>query len=288
MPELAEVEYSRRLWDAALRQTVGAVRIGRPEIRVFRGTDVEAMRRRLPGRRLLSSESTGKQMLFRFGGDLWLGIHLGMSGQLRVEPTADFTPRKHDHFVLQFSKRALVYEDRRQFGRVRFEKAAAPPAWWTSLAPGVLTDRFTAGAVAKFLARRRRAPIKAVLLMQEQFPGIGNWMADEILWRVRLHPATGAGALDARQTRALWRQVRWLSRRAIKIVQDDWSYPSDWLFQQRWGAGRHCPRCQSVVARASIGGRTTCWCPVCQPREGAAHPARAVVPRRSKGGRSLA
>ena len=130
----------------------------------------------------------------------------------------------------------------------------------------MLTPRFTARAVADFLARRRRAPLKAVLLMQEQFPGIGNWMADEILWRAKLHPATPAGTLATDQTRALWRAVRWVSRTAVKIIQDDWSYPESWLFQHRWGSGRHCPRCHAPLERASIGGRTTCWCPACQPK----------------------
>jgi formamidopyrimidine-DNA glycosylase len=265
VPELAEVEYSRRLWDAGLRQTVKAVRIGRPEIRVFRETDVAAMRRLLPGRRLQGSESGGKQMLFRFSGHFWLGIHLGMAGELRVERSVDFTPRKHDHFVLQMPKIALVYEDQRHFGRVRFAEGAESPAWWTSLAPGVLSARFTARAVGDFLARRRRTPLKAVLLMQEQFPGIGNWMADEILWRARLHPATPSGALDTAQARALWRQVRWVSRTAIKIIAEDWSYPESWLFQHRWGKGRHCPRCGAALSRAPVGGRTTCWCRACQP-----------------------
>ncbi len=265
MPELAEVEHSRRLWDAGLRQPVRAVLVTRPEIRVFRQTDVQAMRQRLTGARLVKSESGGKQMLFRFSGNLWLGIHLGMRGELRVEETPDFTPRKHDHFVLQLPKRALVYEDQRHFGRIRFGEGSQPPAWWTSLAPGVLTAAFTAGAVEAFLTRRARAPLKAVLLMQERFPGIGNWMADEILWRARLHPAVPAGTLDGRQSRELWRQVRWVSRQAIRIIQDDWSYPESWLFKHRWGAGRHCPRCRGALSRAAVGGRTTCWCPVCQP-----------------------
>ena len=267
MPELAEVEYSRRLWDAGRRKTVRAVRIGRPEVRVFRETDVAAIRRLLPGQRLLGSESGGKQMLFRFSGNLWLGVHLGMSGELRVEPTDNFTPGKHDHFVLQLPKIALVYEDQRHFGRVRFAHGAEPPVWWTNLAPGVLSARFTVRAVGDFLARRRRAPLKAVLLMQEQFPGIGNWMADEILWRARLHPAIPAGSLQPAQTRLLWRQVRWVGRTAIKMIQKDWTYPESWLFRHRWGNGRHCPRCRAMLNRATIGGRTTCWCPVCQPQE---------------------
>jgi formamidopyrimidine-DNA glycosylase len=266
MPELAEVEYCRRLWDAGLRKTVKAVRIARPEIRIFRETDVAALRRLLPGRRLLGSESSGKQMLFRFSGNLWLGIHLGMSGELRVEPSENFTPRKHDHFILELPRIALVYEDQRHFGRVRFAQGTEPPAWWTTLAPGVLSAQFTVRAVADFLARRRRTPLKAALLMQAQFPGIGNWMADEILWRAKLHPATLAGSLESAQTRLLWRQVRRVSRTAIKMIGYDWTYPDTWLFRHRWGNGRHCPRCRGALSRATIGGRTTCWCPICQPQ----------------------
>lgn len=213
----------------------------------------------------MSSEARGKQMLFQFSGDFWLGIHLGMNGELRCEASPHYERRKHDHLVLQQDAQALIFEDKRLFGRVRLHHGAKPPAWWTSLAPGVLSRQFTLAATAKFLQRRRRTPLKAVLLMQEHFPGIGNWMADEILWRASLHPTTPAGSLDDAQTRALWDKVRWVSRTAIRIISDDWTYPPTWLFTHRWEAGGKCPRCHTALDRATIGGRTTCWCPHCQP-----------------------
>ena len=265
MPELAEVEHSRRQWDPGLNQTIREVLIARPQIRVFRDTDTDGLCQLLPGQRLLDSQARGKQMLFHFSNDLWLGIHLGMSGELRREEGPEQTPRKHDHLILCQADRALVFEDKRHFGRVRLHQGAEPPAWWNSLAPSVLSEEFTFERTTAFLGRRRRTPVKAVLLMQEHFPGVGNWMADEILWRAGTHPATPAGSLDEAQTRRLWEQVRWVSRTAVRIISDDWTYPPDWLFTHRWEAGGKCPRCQTALDRATIGGRTTCWCPACQP-----------------------
>ena len=265
MPELAEVEHSRRQWDSGIGQPVLAVLIARPEIRVFRETDTDALRQSLVGQRLLDSEAKGKQMLFHFSGDQWLGVHLGMSGELRREDGPEDTPRKHDHLILRLARTALVFEDKRHFGRVRLHQGTEPPAWWTKLPSAVLSEEFTYEKTAKFLARRQRTPTKGVLLMQEHFLGVGNWMADEILWRAGIHPATPAGALGEEASQRLWEQTRWVSGTAIRIISDDWTYPPDWLFAHRWEAGGECPRCHAKLERATIGGRTTCWCPQCQP-----------------------
>ncbi len=278
MPELAEVEHSRRQWDPGLGQPVLSVRLVCPEIRVFRDTDTAAIQSLLPGKKLLASQASGKQMLFQFSDDLWLGIHLGMSGELRREDQPDYDPRKHDHLVLRQDSRALVFEDKRHFGRVRLHQGTTPPPWWSALAPSVLSKEFTLKGLSRFLERRRRTPLKAVLLMQEHFPGVGNWMADEILWRARLHPSAPAGALDPAGVQRLWQTVRWVSRTAVRIISDDWTYPKSWLFAHRWEAGGRCPRCRTDLARATVGGRTTCWCPECQPAP-AAEPAQALKSR---------
>jgi formamidopyrimidine-DNA glycosylase len=262
MPELAEVEHSRRQWDVGKAQSIQSIHV-RPGGRVFRGVDTDQLRRELTGQNIVSSEARGKQMLFQFSNAAWLGLHLGMRGELFARP-ADYVPGKHDHLILHTAEYALVFEDQRHFGRVQFHQGAEPPAWWSSLAPSVLSDAFNVATVTAFLLRRRNTPIKAVLLMQERFPGVGNWMADEILWRAGIHPATLAGALDAARTNALWKQTRWVSRTAIRIITDDWTYPDNWLFTHRWDADGHCPHCGIALERAQVGGRTTCWCPNCQ------------------------
>jgi Formamidopyrimidine-DNA glycosylase N-terminal domain len=118
MPELAEVEYFRRRWDDGIGQRVVRVEL-HGEKRVFRGSDPDLIQKTLRGAKLRDSETRGKQIVFRFSKGAWLGIHLGMSGKLRVE-TANFSPRKHDHLVLVQKPRTLVFSDPRMFGRVRF------------------------------------------------------------------------------------------------------------------------------------------------------------------------
>ncbi len=271
MPELAEVEFFRKRWSAGHGDRVLAVRLHAGK-RLFRDCAPTGLQRHLTGARLLSSETAGKQMLFRFSGDSWLGIHLGMSGELRVEPP-DSLPTTHDHFVLVQAKRQLVFNDPRMFGGVRFATGPKPPAWWTRIAPAILSAQFTVAAVAAFLHRHRRAPVKAVLLRQELFPGIGNWMADEILWRAGLHPARPAGSLTAAEGRSLHRECRFVCRGAMKYNAGvggkmpptlNAFMPASWLFNHRWEDGGRCPRTKKPLARAEIGGRTTCWSPARQ------------------------
>ena len=275
MPELAEVELSRRIWDVGSRQTIDRVSL-HPQVRIFRGIDTVALARSIAGTRLARSHARGKQLAFVFKGSggitVWMGIHLGMEGSLHRVPTAEFAAAKHDHLVLWQRSHALVFRDIRHFGRVRLHVGNDTPAWWSELAPDLTSPAFTLAALADFLQRRRNSPIKAVLLMQERFPGVGNWLADEILWWVRIHPATRSGQISPQATRTLWRVIRHLCREAIRQIDADWNYPASWLFRHRWKPGGKCPRCRAPLQRATIGGRTTCWCPRCQP---APKPTRA-------------
>ncbi len=220
------------------------------------------MERAIAGSRLLSSATHGKQLFFHLDRG-FLGIHLGMTGKLAAE-SRDFQPDKHDHLVFVQATRTLVFSDPRLFGRVLFHADKTPPAWWTDRSPDLLSKDFTVSALRDFLARRKNSPVKAVLLMQERFPGIGNWMADEILWRARILPSRRAGTLRD-DANLLWKTVRAVCREALHIIGRDFSDPPDtWLFNHRWENGGACPRCGIDLKRATVGGRTSCWCPRCQ------------------------
>jgi formamidopyrimidine-DNA glycosylase len=268
MPELAEVEYFRKVWNPGLGQPINEVLV-HPKARIFRGIDTDKLVRTLRGAKLERSQARGKQLLFvaRKGNSktrVWLGLHLGMTGKLRLEKP-DFAPAKHDHLVLFQTRHALVFEDPRLFGRVLFAESVNDPEWWAKLPPEVLSDDFTDKLLAEFLRRRARAPLKAVLLMQERFPGIGNWMADEILWRAAIHPKQPAGSLDEKHARILYREIRKVSCDALRIIGKDWSDPPDsWLFPHRWAKGDKCPRTGAKLVHETVGGRTTCWSPARQ------------------------
>jgi formamidopyrimidine-DNA glycosylase len=263
VPELAEVESFRRRWDAGFGKTIRDVTVHAKK-RVFRNMDILAMRQALRGSKLVASETHGKQMLFGFSRGAWLGVHLGMTGTLRVE-TLPFTPGRHDHLVLHQNRRALVFNDPRQFGRVRFHRGGTEPAWWSNLPPRLDSPAFTHQVMTDFLQRHRRLPVKAALLLQRGFPGIGNWMADEILWRARLNPRASSGAIRGRQSLVLWKMIRFVCQGAMRHVSLDYSDPpKGWLFNERWRDGGKCPIHQMRLRRETVGGRTTAWCPDCQ------------------------
>jgi formamidopyrimidine-DNA glycosylase len=263
MPELGEVEYFRRCWDPGLGSTILGVQLHR-EKRVFRGMNTGALKRRLVGQKLLRSQTKGKQMLFVFSGDTWLGIHLGMSGTLRTEP-AGFRLGKHDHLCLAQRERALVFRDPRQFGRVRLHHGKTPPDWWDAAVPEIYSSGFTQHWLREFLRRHPGAPLKSVLLLQRGFPGIGNWMADEILWRARVAPRRRGAELNERELAAIWRSARFVGRAALRTIgRDNSDLPRNWLLHQRWKESGKCPKHKTRLRRERFGGRTTAWCPHCQ------------------------
>lgn len=262
MPELAEVACFARRWEPGRGSRVTAVHC-RDVARVFRTADTDALRRGLTGRRLTRIRTHGKQMLFTFE-DAFLGIHLGMTGELLVAPPTH-TPGRHDHLVLRQSDRSLIFRDPRMFGCVRFETGPMEPSWWSELPPEVLSPAFTVHLVESAANRRRSSPLKAFLLDQAIFPGVGNWMADEILWRCRLHPADRVSSLNSNEIITLRKEVRHVSRAALRVLATEWSDPPpSWLFLHRWKDGGRCPRDKAPLRRADIGGRTTAWCPKCQ------------------------
>ncbi|RYD31836.1 MAG: Fpg/Nei family DNA glycosylase, partial [Verrucomicrobiaceae bacterium] len=272
MPELAEAAYYARLWHPGLNHRILRVHAG-SRARFFRGIPAQAVRRALTDTVFLSARTHGKNLLFEFSGGLWLAGHLGMTGEL-LAGELDHVPDKHDHLVLYTPDTALVFRDARLFGGVKLtESPEGPPPEWVALPPEILSAGFTERRVAEALKRHARQPLKAFLLDQTWFPGIGNWMADEALFQLRLPPSTPCGQVDAGSLRKVLRHI---CRISLKTVGADWSdLPAAWLMRYRWKAGGHCPRCGAELARKTLRGRTACWCPVCQPGEEAS-PASAI------------
>ena len=126
MPELAEVEFFRKRWDhAATGERI--VRVSTHDTKkLLRKVDAPALRAAIEGTTLVSSATSAKQMVFCFNGGAWLGIHLGMSGEL-FAAAPDYSSGKHDHLVLRTARHALVFRDPRMFGRIEFHVGETPP-----------------------------------------------------------------------------------------------------------------------------------------------------------------
>lgn len=272
MPELAEVEYNRKQWDPGIGESIVAVEC-HEKARDFRKMSASAFKSALPGKTLLSSRTHGKQMLFEISEVIWLGLHLGMTGKL-FAADSNHEIAKAEHFVLRTPHRSLVFSDFRMFGNVTLDETNPGefPVWWQQLPPEILSPSFTKKLVHSHLFRHRKSLVKPLLLNQARFPGIGNWMADEIVWQMKLHPATLCGDLSESQSEALWKASRSVTRDALRIIGTDYSQPpASWLFTHRWKDGGHCPRkgCGAELVRRDLRGRTTCWCPVCQSKHSA-------------------
>ncbi len=280
MPELAEVELSRRVWSVAEGLALTGMS-GHAKTRIYRDCSLARLKRGLKGASLLGSRTHGKRMFFEFSGGAagtvrWLELHLGMTGRL-TRGRMDGSTHKHDHFVLKTQDWNLAFNDYRQFGRLFLHDEGVDPA--AGLPLEVLSKAFNLRHVEGMLALRSKRALKAVLLDQAFFPGVGNWMADEICWRMGRHPAAPLGEVDAS---ALRRVSRMVCRGAMKHVADgnagqyaeDAGFspgnyvkrtpPKDWLFRHRWKAGGHCPKCGVELERGVVATRTTAWCPSCQ------------------------
>lgn len=262
MPELAEVEYYRKIWDPGLGQKVLRVHV-REKSRIFRG-EPHAAFTGLEGTTYKGSKTHGKNLLFEFSKQLWVGGHLGMTGKLICGPP-DHEPEKADHLVLYQKKQSLIFRDFRMFGRLRIHEGKLPPPWWQELPAEVMGDDFTAARVQEALTRHGKMPLKMLLLNQSWFPGIGNWMADEILWQLKWKPARLAGVVTKPEAAKLRKITRHVSEVALKTIGETWEDPpNSWLMNHRWKNGGNCPRCKGPLKREDLRGRTCCWCPKCQ------------------------
>jgi formamidopyrimidine-DNA glycosylase len=262
MPELAEVEFYRRLWAPGLNQVITDVRLNMQN-RVFRKTSPELISEHFLNRRIISSHAAGKKMFYRSDADGWLSLHLGMSGSLNFAQLP-YEPAKHDHLVFYTDAGAMVFNDPRTFGLVLFETGAKPPEWWVE-AEAEPFQQLSLKLLQELAEKHRRAPVKAFLLNQKHFAGIGNWMADEILWQAGIAPATATGDLPREQLTLLSKALKKVARVALTRVSENYGdLPRGWLFHQRWKPDGVCPKHKTPLENSVVGGRTSRWCKRCQ------------------------
>ncbi len=260
MPELAEVAFACTLWNRGLKKVILAVEV-RQSSRVFREINHVQLVESLLKTKLTSSATKGKQMLFRFSGGNWLGLHLGMTGSLAAEKSS-YLAQKHDALIIRQAKQALVFRDPRQFGKIRLHQGKDIPSWWSELPIGMLDEKYEIKILKDAVIRHKKRPIKALLLDQRYFHGMGNWMADEVLWRAKIHPGLRCGKISAPKVKVLFKQILFVARGAMQSVgRHGGDPPKGWLFHVRWKDGGKCPQSGKDLRREKIGGRTSCWCP---------------------------
>jgi formamidopyrimidine-DNA glycosylase len=291
MPELPEVETVVRGLRAALPgRTITGLRLGKTDFI----ENVERLETALPGARIEEVRRFGKFIAMRLAPQLahngsrpshWLLVHLGMTGQFTVcRPDSPGRPHTHVWLALD-DARELRYTDIRRFGRMRLVAAEELPAFLSHLGYEPLEVPFAEFSAA--LARRAR--IKALLLDQRVFRGLGNIYTDESLWRARIHPKRLGARLAPAELRALYAAVRRVLADAIRLrgssisdFVDSAGSPGDYQRRHRaYGReGQPCYRCGAAIRRVIVAGRSSYFCPRCQPAP-RAHHRRVVIRHRA-------
>jgi len=291
MPELPEVEtVARGLREVLPGRRVLSVRLSKTDFI----DDPAALEQDLPGGTFARIRRLGKYLLLDLeprktsAEQSSLLIHLGMTGKISVCPPE--TPVElHTHVFLALDDgRELRYNDVRRFGRMALLANGAHEQVLGGLGVEPLEV-----SEAEFRTRiqARKSRIKAVLLNQSVLRGIGNIYADESLWRAKIHPEKIGARLADDELRRLHRAVQHILREAIRLRG---SSISDYVdldggrgeFQQKHRAyqhdGKKCFRCGTIIRRIIVAGRSTHFCPRCQPAPPKQRKPRELAKQRSR------
>lgn len=304
MPELPEVEtVARGLQAAVAGRRILSVTLRKTDFI----DDPVAIERELPGRHIVRIERFGKFMLLQLANRVALAalesdgaetsaepvsevllVHLGMTGHLAPH-TAEQPLAKHTHVTFTLDDgRELRYTDARRFGRM---------AYLTGAALSSELERFGADPLhvsAEEFARRihaSKARIKALLLDQSVLRGVGNIYADESLWKAKIHPKKIGARLTPAELEALRKELRKILLKAIELrgssisdFVDAGGIPGDYQQHHKvYGReGQACSRCGTKVKRIIVAGRSSHFCPQCQPAPRTARRPRRALRRTKK------
>jgi formamidopyrimidine-DNA glycosylase len=202
-----------------------------------------------------------------------LVLHLGMSGRMRVDPGEI---GKHDHVVFETGNgRVVAFNDARRFGSLDLVATAAANAHplLAGIGPEPLGPDFGLALLRRIFADRL-APAKAILLDQRLIAGLGNIYVCEALYRAGIHPETPGGAVTTAQLKRLAPAIPAVLMEAIAAggsTLRDHAAPDGTLgyFQKDFAVygreGADCAVCAAPVARIVQSGRSSFFCPTCQP-----------------------
>lgn len=273
MPELPEVETVRRQLDCNIvGKTIAGVEIFNPKSFIGDPNDII-------GKKITGTGRVGKMLVINLTGDLALGIHLKMSGQLLLKRFTNYDLRftnQHFRVIIKFSdKDELLFVDQRKFGWVKVIKSAKLKV--QSLKdrigkePWDISDR----EFFEKLKKKSKA-IKTVLTDQDVISGVGNIYACDGLWMAGIKPERKAKTLRLKEVKAIRQALIAVLEEGIKhggstgndgkyvhVNGDSGKYQNHFKVYDR--AGSPCLRDDGgIIKKIKLGGRGTYYCPVCQ------------------------
>ncbi|GAQ81163.1 formamidopyrimidine-DNA glycosylase [Klebsormidium nitens] len=302
MPELPEVEAARKLAHEHCAGKKIIKVVCEDDETVIQDVKPAELARELEGRTVKAVQRKGKSLWFEMADDgPWPSFHFGMTGSFAVQGVESvkyksigasdpeqWPPRFHKVVISFEGGVELAFCDARRFARVRYLDDVTLQSPIADLGFDALTELPAPGPFHTALTKRRAA-VKAVLLDQGFLAGIGNWVADEVLYHARVHPESLAAELDEEASGRLRESIKMVLETAVAANAVSDKYPSDWLFHHRWdvrGSKKEAPSINGhAVAFLKVGGRTSAYLPDLQKRvggSGAAKPKRKSKAKAAK------
>ena len=273
-------------------RTIAAVRAEEDDLLFGKvGTSASAFKTAMTGKKILDARQQGKYFWLVMDSKPHPLMHLGMTGWIRFsndDTSAYYRPKKEEtdwpprfaKFVLDLKgepKCEVAFVDPRRLGRCRLIDAEADemrkvsPLKENGPDPVIDKDILTVEWLMQLL-RRKKVPVKALLLDQANISGIGNWVADEVMYQAKLHPEQYSNTFSDEQIKRLHDAIMYVCGTAVDSLAESDKFPKDWLMKYRWDKGKKTggklPN-GAKITFLTVGGRTSAVVPSVQKKTAA-------------------
>ncbi|KAL2643115.1 hypothetical protein R1flu_010702 [Riccia fluitans] len=279
MPELPEVEAARKfveehcLGHPIVRATVADDSV------VLSDVSPAALEEALVGKTIVRAHRKGKHLWWELDRRPWPSFQFGMTGNILIK---DFKGVKYkrafasdnEEWPSKFSKVLvelengveMAFTDKRRFARVRLLQDPRTESPISELGPDAHSEYPDEDTFVQAL-QQRKGVVKSVLLDQTFLAGIGNWIADEVLYQARLHPARQVSSLTSEDCKTLYYSIKEVVEWSVKVNSDHEQFPKSWIFHQRWNKKPGSLEGHEIKF-ITVGGRTSAYVPALQKNTG--------------------
>jgi DNA-formamidopyrimidine glycosylase len=255
------------------------------------GTSASAFKTALTGKKILDARQQGKYFWLVMDSKPHPLMHLGMTGWIKFsndDTSAYYKPKKEEtewpprfwKFVLSLKeepKCEVAFVDPRRLARIRLidveaeEMRKTTPLKENGPDPVIDKDILTLEWFTQ-LMRRKKVPVKALLLNQSSLSGVGNWVGDEIMYQARLHPEQYSNTFSDEQIKRLHEAIMYVCDTAVGTLAESDKFPKDWLMKYRWDKGKKTggklPN-GAKITFLTVAGRTSAIVPSVQKKTAA-------------------
>uniref|UniRef100_A0A803LE97 Formamidopyrimidine-DNA glycosylase catalytic domain-containing protein n=1 Tax=Chenopodium quinoa TaxID=63459 RepID=A0A803LE97_CHEQI len=280
MPELPEVEAAR---SAVAENCIGkkiVKSIIADDSKVINGVSHSDFEAAILNKTIVAAHRKGKNMWLQLDSPPFPSFQFGMAGAVYIKGVAitkykrssvsdaDEWPSKYSKFFVELNDGLeMSFTDKRRFATVRLldNPASVPPI--SALGPDALLEPMTEGEFIQSLSKKKIA-IKPLLLDQSFISGIGNWVADEVLYQARIHPSQNASSLSKEEGIRLLKSIKEVLEKAVEVGADSSQYPSDWIFHSREKKPGKAFVDGKKIDFITVRGRTSAYVPELQKLTG--------------------